>query len=206
MRREEEAMELENRTTRTKEIREKPVGALSRIWRMSSATSVELWAIMPMIVRRTLIVTSVGKRVTKAFECKGVANDVTCYNCGEKGHISTKCTKPKKAAGKMFSLNTEEVEQPDYLIREMFHEIPILRQESLRLELEIQRYLGDDMKALRFDDLTKIEHELEISLAKVRKRQNELMQQQIDNMIRKERILQDENINLSSHAKHGCNG
>lgn len=53
----------------------------------------------------------------------------------------------------------------------MFHEIPILRQESLRLELAIQRYLGDDMKALRFDDLTKIEHELEISLAKVRKRQ-----------------------------------
>jgi len=53
----------------------------------------------------------------------------------------------------------------------MFHDMAMLRQESLRLELGIQRYLGDDMKGLQFDDLTKIEHELEISLAKVRNRQ-----------------------------------
>lgn len=53
----------------------------------------------------------------------------------------------------------------------MFHDMAMLRQESLRLELGIQRYLGDDMKDLQFDDLSKIEHELEISLAKVRNRQ-----------------------------------
>jgi len=36
--------------------------------------------------------------------------------CYKKGHISTKCTKPKKAARKVFALNAEEVEQPDNLI------------------------------------------------------------------------------------------
>lgn len=81
---------------------------------------------------------------------------------------------------------------------EMFHDMAMLRQESLRLELGIRRFLGDDMKCLHFDDSTKIEHELEISLAKVRNRQNELMQQQMENLRRKERILQDENINLSN--------
>jgi len=45
--------------------------------------------------------------------------DITCYNCREAGHLSTKCTKPKKAAGKVFALNAEEVEQPDNLIRGM---------------------------------------------------------------------------------------
>jgi len=49
----------------------------------------------------------------KSYECK---REITCYNCGEAGHLSTKCTKPKKAAGKVFALNAEEVEQPDNLI------------------------------------------------------------------------------------------
>jgi hypothetical protein len=57
-----------------------------------------------------------GKTGHKAFECKNVVKDLTCYICGEAGHYSNKCTKPKKAAGKVFALNTEEVEQSDNLI------------------------------------------------------------------------------------------
>jgi len=60
-----------------------------------------------------------GKGGHKAFECKNDMKDITCYNCGEKGHISTKSPKPKKAAGKVFALNVEEVEQPDNLIQGM---------------------------------------------------------------------------------------
>ncbi|CAI8615625.1 unnamed protein product [Vicia faba] len=81
---------------------------------------------------------------------------------------------------------------------EMFHDMAMLRQESIRLEYGIQRYLGADMKCLKYDDLTKLEEELEISLAKIRNRQNELVQQQMENLRRKERILEEENINLSN--------
>ena len=40
-----------------------------------------------------------------------------CYNYGEAGHVSTKCTNPKKAGRKVFALNAEEVEQSDNLNR-----------------------------------------------------------------------------------------
>ncbi|XP_045798267.1 MADS-box protein FBP24 [Trifolium pratense] len=94
------------------------------------------------------------------------------------------------------------VEQDDHLTNhhreEMLNEIAMLRQESLSIELGIQRYLGVDMKNFKFDDLIKLEEELENSLAKVRNRQIELFQQQIQNLRIKERILEEENINLSN--------
>ncbi|KAI5397236.1 hypothetical protein KIW84_063165 [Lathyrus oleraceus] len=55
---------------------------------------------------------------------------------------------------------------------EMFHDMAMLRQESLRIEFGIQRYLGGDINCLKYDDLTKLEEELEISLAKIRYRQD----------------------------------
>jgi len=54
-----------------------------------------------------------GQKGHKSYECK---REITCYNYCKAGHLSTKCTKPKKAAGKVFALNAEEVEQPDNLI------------------------------------------------------------------------------------------
>ncbi|KAL2339386.1 hypothetical protein Fmac_007326 [Flemingia macrophylla] len=57
--------------------------------------------------------------------------------------------------------------------------------ETLRLELGIQRYLGEDMGCLQYEDLSKLEQELENSMAKVRNRQNELLQQQLENLRRK---------------------
>ncbi|KAE9604543.1 putative transcription factor, K-box, protein TRANSPARENT TESTA 16 [Lupinus albus] len=46
-----------------------------------------------------------------------------------------------------------------------------LRQETIRLEMGIQRYLGEDISCLQYEDLTKLEEELEKSVAKVRDRQ-----------------------------------
>jgi len=54
-----------------------------------------------------------GQKGHKLYECK---REITCYNCGEADHISTKCTKSKKAVGKVFALSVEEVEQSDNLI------------------------------------------------------------------------------------------
>jgi hypothetical protein len=53
----------------------------------------------------------------------------------------------------------------------MLNDMTMLRQENHRIELGIQQYLGANMNGFKFDDLIKLEEELEISLAKVRNRQ-----------------------------------
>ena len=53
-----------------------------------------------------------GKVGHHAFEFNN--KEIVCYNCGDVGDISTKCTKPKKeSSGKVFALNVEEVEVPN---------------------------------------------------------------------------------------------
>ncbi|XP_057443292.1 MADS-box protein FBP24 [Lotus japonicus] len=81
---------------------------------------------------------------------------------------------------------------------QLFHEMSVLRHETSRLEFGIQRYLGEDMRGLKYEELVQLEHDLENSIAKVRNRQNELLQQQTDNLRRKERILEDQNSTLTN--------
>lgn len=44
---------------------------------------------------------------------------MTCYNCGEPGHINTHCPKPKQASigGKMFALMGTQTSSDDKLIK-----------------------------------------------------------------------------------------
>ena len=58
-----------------------------------------------------------GKAGHRIAECRFSA-DVTCYNYGERGHISTKCEKPRKekAKGKVFALSGAETPVEDRLI------------------------------------------------------------------------------------------
>ncbi|MCI79611.1 cellular nucleic acid-binding protein, partial [Trifolium medium] len=42
---------------------------------------------------------------------------VICFNCGEEGHKSPVCKKPKKTVGKVFALSGEGSDQVDNLIR-----------------------------------------------------------------------------------------
>jgi hypothetical protein len=49
-----------------------------------------------------------------AYECK---EPISCYNCGELGHKSLECKKPKKVAGKVFALSGDGADQVDNLIR-----------------------------------------------------------------------------------------
>ncbi|RZB41775.1 MADS-box protein FBP24, partial [Glycine soja] len=89
----------------------------------------------------------------------------------------------------------------DHPREEFFHNMAMLRQQTIRLELEIQRYLGEDMRGLQYEDLTKLEQELENSVARIRNRQNELLQQQMENLRRKERILEEENNHFSNWVR-----
>ncbi|XP_058764801.1 uncharacterized protein LOC131638266 [Vicia villosa] len=69
-----------------------------------------------------------NKNLVKCFKCDKlghkdvdykVGSSVTCYNCGEKGNISTKCDKLKKEQekGKVFALSGSETTTDDRLIQ-----------------------------------------------------------------------------------------
>jgi elongation factor P--beta-lysine ligase len=46
----------------------------------------------------------------------------------------------------------------------------MLRRETLRLQVSMQRYTGEDLTSLRYEDLDQLEKELERSVKKVRDR------------------------------------
>ncbi|XP_058001583.1 protein TRANSPARENT TESTA 16 isoform X1 [Hevea brasiliensis] len=86
---------------------------------------------------------------------------------------------------------------PEHDSREqLFSELAMLRKETRRLQLNMRRYTGEDMSSIPFEELSELEQELERSVAKVRDRKNELLQQQLDNLRRKERMLEEENGNM----------
>ncbi|GAU36214.1 hypothetical protein TSUD_363690 [Trifolium subterraneum] len=62
----------------------------------------------------------------RSKECK--ATTPTCFNCGEEGHKSLECKKPKKVTGKVFALNGEGADQVDNLIRGtcFIHDTPLI--------------------------------------------------------------------------------
>ncbi|OMO60073.1 Transcription factor, K-box [Corchorus capsularis] len=86
---------------------------------------------------------------------------------------------------------------PEHDNREhLFNELAVLRKETQRLQLSMRRYTGEDMTSIPYGELDQLEQELERSVIKVRERKNELLQQQLDNLRRKERILEEENSNM----------
>ncbi|XP_039004589.1 protein TRANSPARENT TESTA 16-like [Hibiscus syriacus] len=86
---------------------------------------------------------------------------------------------------------------PEHDNREqLYNELAVLRKETRRLQLSMRRYTGEDTSCIPYEELDQIEQELERSVNKVRERKNELLQQQLDNLRRKERILEEENNNL----------
>ncbi|XP_030467505.2 MADS-box protein FBP24-like isoform X1 [Syzygium oleosum] len=73
------------------------------------------------------------------------------------------------------------------------NELRRMRRETRNLQLSMQRYTASDLTNMRLEDFDQMEQQLECSINKVRARKFELMQQQIDNLRRKEKMLQDEN-------------
>ncbi|KAE8687759.1 MADS-box protein FBP24 [Hibiscus syriacus] len=86
---------------------------------------------------------------------------------------------------------------PEHDNREqLYNELAVLRKETRRLQLSMRRYTCEDMSCIPYEELDQLEQELERSVNKVRERKNELLQQQLDNLRRKERILEEENNNM----------
>ncbi|PAN04241.1 hypothetical protein GQ55_1G050900 [Panicum hallii var. hallii] len=83
----------------------------------------------------------------------------------------------------------EEINQD----QQIFVEMTRMKNEMDKLETGIRRYTGDDLSSLTLDDISDLEQQLEYSVSKVRARKHQLLNQQLDNLRRKEHILEDQN-------------
>ncbi|KAK6132244.1 hypothetical protein DH2020_034004 [Rehmannia glutinosa] len=72
-------------------------------------------------------------------------------------------------------------------------ELTRMKNETLSLQLSLQRYKGDDLSSVQFEELTELEHQLEQSVYKVRARKFQLLQEQLENLKRTEVMLEKEN-------------
>ncbi|WVZ77721.1 hypothetical protein U9M48_025554 [Paspalum notatum var. saurae] len=83
----------------------------------------------------------------------------------------------------------EEINQD----QQIFVEMTRMKNEVEKLETGIRRYTGDDLSSLTLDNISDLEQQLEHSVHKVRTRKHQLLNQQLDNLRRKEHILEDQN-------------
>ncbi|XP_047326557.1 MADS-box protein defh21 [Impatiens glandulifera] len=91
-------------------------------------------------------------------------------------------------------LNMTGTQIPERDNREqMYNELRKMKKETHDLQLSLQRYKGGDLSYVHFEDLDGLEQQIECSLDKVRARKFQLLQQQLDNLQRTEKMLEKEN-------------
>ncbi|KAK9080133.1 hypothetical protein SSX86_001808 [Deinandra increscens subsp. villosa] len=84
------------------------------------------------------------------------------------------------------------IHQPNSQER-MNSELTRMKKETMNLQLSLQRYKGDDLNSIQLEELNQLEQQLEYSVQKVRARKHLLLQQQVDNLQRTEKVLEKEN-------------
>ncbi|KAL6312369.1 hypothetical protein AAG906_008039 [Vitis piasezkii] len=83
---------------------------------------------------------------------------------------------------------------PEHDSREqIYNELTRMRKETSCLQRSMRGYTGEDLSSVPYEDLDQLEQQLEHSVDKVRARKNQLLQQQLDNLRRKEQMLEEEN-------------
>ncbi|KAJ8541621.1 hypothetical protein K7X08_002437 [Anisodus acutangulus] len=76
---------------------------------------------------------------------------------------------------------------------ELYDEITKMKNDTLNLQLSLQRYKGDDLNSAQYEELNELEKQLENALNKIRARKLQLMQQQMENLKRTEKMMEKEN-------------
>ncbi|KAL1543786.1 MADS-box protein defh21 [Salvia divinorum] len=77
---------------------------------------------------------------------------------------------------------------------QVLKELSRMRGETHNLELSlIHKYNPDDLSGLRHEELADLEHQIELSLNKVRARKLQLIQEQVENLKRTEVLMEKEN-------------
>ncbi|CAA0826567.1 Protein TRANSPARENT TESTA 16 [Striga hermonthica] len=65
-----------------------------------------------------------------------------------------------------------------------YKELTRMKNETLSLQLSLQKYKGDDLSSVHFEELNELEQQLEHSVRKVRARKFQLLQEQLENLKR----------------------
>ncbi|WOL03368.1 MADS-box transcription factor 29-like isoform X2 [Canna indica] len=76
--------------------------------------------------------------------------------------------------------------------QQIFCEISRMRDENDKLQASMRQFTGEDLASLNLNEVSQLEEQLEFSVNKVRARKHQLLQQQLENLRRKEHILEDE--------------
>nr|APB93362.1 MADS-box transcription factor AGL32 [Sisymbrium irio] len=115
------------------------------------------------------------------------------------GKLSEYCSEPFKMPqliDRYLQTNGLRLPDPNDDREELCHEIEVLRRETCKLELRLRPYHGHDLASIPPHELDGLEQQLEHSVLKVRERKNELLQQQLENLSRKRRMLEEDNNNM----------
>ncbi|CAH8359625.1 unnamed protein product, partial [Eruca vesicaria subsp. sativa] len=115
------------------------------------------------------------------------------------GKLYQYCTEPitmPQLIDRYLQTNGLQLPDPNDNRDEFFHEIEVLRRETCKLELRLRPYHGHDLASIPPQELDGLEQQLEHSVLKVRERKNELMRQQLENLSRKRRMLEEDNNNM----------
>ncbi|XP_038975778.1 MADS-box protein AeAP3-2-like [Phoenix dactylifera] len=80
--------------------------------------------------------------------------------------------------------------------QQMFYEISWMRNESDKLQASMRQYTGENLSSMTMNDLNQLEQQLEYSVNKVRTTKHQLLNQQLDNLRRKEHIVEVQNNHL----------
>ncbi|KAJ8641990.1 hypothetical protein MRB53_018684 [Persea americana] len=84
----------------------------------------------------------------------------------------------------------------EYDDQQVYCEMTRMKNENDKLQASMRHLTGEDLTTLTMGDLHQLEQQLEMSVNRVRSRKNLLLQQQLDNLRRKEHLLEDQNNHL----------
>ncbi|XP_051124094.1 MADS-box protein defh21-like [Andrographis paniculata] len=121
-----------------------------------------------------------------------------------KGRLTEYCTPPsnmnqiieryvKARPNVLIPEHRDHIGPAPYINEQVQRELMRMKNETLNLQLSLQRYKGDDLSSVCFEDLSQLEHQLEQAVLKVRSRKFQLIHEQLENLKRTEILLEKEN-------------
>ncbi|KAF5474605.1 hypothetical protein F2P56_006491, partial [Juglans regia] len=164
---------IENRTRRQVTFAKRRVGLIKKTHELSVLCDAQIGLI---------IFSSNGKLFEYCSETSSMEHMIRRYQL-----VATENRDPEK------NYQTVRITHLIYDHQLMPGELARMQKETANLQLSLQRYYGEGLSSIKLEDLDELEQQLEFSVNRVRARKFELLQQQTDNLRKKEKMLLEEN-------------